>query len=135
MNKIIGLLAFVFRKAVALAKIIGQFFVRCVRAINRKKRYAVPFYAFIIYVSAVIIIIKVSGDPDFEKAIPNKRVNDVTQLNPIQVGREIQPTSIDEIVEAIQTTTGPISIGGGRFSMGGQTGYENSLHIDMRKFN
>jgi FAD/FMN-containing dehydrogenase len=62
-------------------------------------------------------------------------VNDVTAINPIQVGREIQPSDIEDIVTAIKTTTGPISIGGGRFSMGGQIGYENSLHIDMRKFN
>ncbi|PTS95684.1 dehydrogenase, partial [Flavobacterium sp. HMWF030] len=40
-----------------------------------------------------------------------------------------------EIVSAIKNTTGPISIGGGKYSMGGQTAFENSLHIDMRLFN
>ena len=39
------------------------------------------------------------------------------------------------LVNAIKSTTGPISIGGGKFSMGGQTGYENSLHLDLREFN
>src|SRR5690606_21383786 len=81
------------------------------------------------------LIIRCSGDSQFHKVIPNKRVNDVTQLNSIQIGREIQPQSIEEIINAIASTQGPISIGGGRFSMGGQTAYSNSLHIDMRKFN
>jgi gliding motility-associated-like protein len=48
---------------------------------------------------------------------------------------ELQPHTINDIVKAIQSSTGPISIGGGRFSMGGQIGYENSLHLDMREFN
>jgi FAD/FMN-containing dehydrogenase len=135
MKRILGLLTFAYRKLIALLQIIFRFLVRCIRAINRKKRYAIPFYAFILYIVTVGIIIKVSGDPNFDKVIPNKRINDVTRLNPIHIGTEIQPSSIEEIIKAIQSTTGPISIGGGRFSMGGQTGYENSLHIDMRKFN
>ncbi|MCB9173263.1 MAG: FAD-dependent oxidoreductase [Flavobacteriales bacterium] len=53
----------------------------------------------------------------------------------MQVGKEITPVTTQEIITAIQSTTDPISIGGGRFSMGGQIGYENSLHIDMRQFN
>jgi FAD/FMN-containing dehydrogenase len=128
-----------FRKLISLlwrlVLVIFRFLVNRVRAINRKKRYAIPFYSFIAYVLLVFLIIKFSGDSDYDKVLPNKRVNDVTQINPIQVGHEIQPQSIEEIVNDIKTTQGPISIGGGRFSMGGQTGYENSLHIDMRRFN
>ena len=96
---------------------------------------AIPFYSVVAYVVLVVLIIKFSGDSSYDQTIPDKRVNDVTAINPIQVGRTIQPTTTEEIVEAIKTTEGPISIGGGRFSMGGQIGYENSLHIDMRKFN
>jgi FAD/FMN-containing dehydrogenase len=62
-------------------------------------------------------------------------VNDVTQINPIVVAKEIAPTTTEEIVAAVKTYPGPISIGGGRYSMGGQTATENSLHIDMRKLN
>ncbi len=62
-------------------------------------------------------------------------VNDVTGLNSIQVAKIVQPLSEQEIVDAITSTTGPISIGGARFSMGGQTAYPDSLHLDMRKFN
>jgi FAD/FMN-containing dehydrogenase len=135
MKKIRKALIYLFEKLVALLRILYRFFRRCIRFIHSRKRYAIPFYFVIGYIVLVILIIKLSGDPSYEKAIPNKRVNDVTAINPIQVGKEIQPQSIEEIVEAITSTTGPISIGGGRFSMGGQTGYPNSLHIDMRKFN
>ncbi|HEV2663369.1 MAG TPA: FAD-dependent oxidoreductase, partial [Blastocatellia bacterium] len=62
-------------------------------------------------------------------------VNDITGLNPIPVWAVATPTSIEEIQDAIRRTTGPISIGGGRFSMGGQTASPGSLHLDMRKFN
>src|SRR2546421_2223008 len=62
-------------------------------------------------------------------------VNDVTQLNPIEVARIITPTTTEEIVQAVRTYKGPISIGGGRYSMGGQTATEHALQIDMRQFN
>jgi len=62
-------------------------------------------------------------------------VNDITQLNPIEVTRVVQPSSIEDIVEAIKSGSGPISIGGGRFSQGGQAAYPDSLHFDMRTFN
>ncbi len=105
------------------------------RRIHGKKRFAIPCYAVGAYVVFVIMLIQCSGDSTFEKALPNKRVNDVTTLNPIQVAREVQPKTVEEIVEAIRKSKGPISIGGGRYSMGGQVGFENSLHIDMRAFN
>lgn len=97
----------------------------------RKKRFLIPFF----YALFVLVLIKTSGDKSFSKVLPNKTINDVTKLNPIQVGRIVKPHSIPEIVAAIKSTTGAISIGGGRFSMGGQIGYENSLHFDMREFN
>lgn len=103
--------------------------------IHKKKRYTIPFYTLIWYIAFVVFLIKISGDTSFNKTFDNKRVNDITQLNSIQIDKEIQPHSIIEIIKAIQSTKGPISIGGGRFSMGGQTGYENSLHLDMREFN
>src|SRR6187402_287128 len=61
-------------------------------------------------------------------------INNVTQLNPVRVARVIAPTTTEEIIAAISQTTGPISIGGGRYSQGGQAAYPNSLHIDMRQF-
>ncbi|MDF2433659.1 MAG: hypothetical protein JWP44_3290 [Mucilaginibacter sp.] len=62
-------------------------------------------------------------------------VNDITQLNPIKVNAILHLTTTAEIVTAVKKCTGPISIGGGRYSMGGQTATENALQIDMRTFN
>ncbi len=62
-------------------------------------------------------------------------VNDITTLNPIRVGKVVRPHSEQDIIDAISATDGPISIGGGRYSMGGQTAYPASLHFDMRSFN
>lgn len=61
-------------------------------------------------------------------------VNDVTQINPINVEKVIAPTTLDEIVRAVKTHSGPISIGGGRYSMGGQTATEGAVQLDMRRF-
>ncbi len=62
-------------------------------------------------------------------------VNDVTQINPIVVDDVLSPTTVEEIQAAVKSHTGPISIGGGRYSMGGQTATEHALQIDMRTMN
>ncbi|HMC99515.1 MAG TPA: FAD-binding protein, partial [Ferruginibacter sp.] len=62
-------------------------------------------------------------------------VNDVTQLNPVIVSLVATPATIDELQTIIKNADRPISIGGGRFSMGGQTASTESLHIDMRQLN
>ncbi|SEL87656.1 FAD/FMN-containing dehydrogenase [Roseateles sp. YR242] len=62
-------------------------------------------------------------------------VNDVTGLNPVRVMAIVAPESVEDVQEAMRRTTGPVSIGGGRFSMGGQTASPGSLHIDMRSLN
>ena len=62
-------------------------------------------------------------------------VNDVTQLNPVEVWAIARPTSIAEVQDALRRATGPVSVGGGHFSMGGQTASPESLHLDMRSMN
>jgi len=62
-------------------------------------------------------------------------VNDVTALNPVRVAAIVVPSTVDEVREAIRRSTGAISVGGGHFSMGGQTASEGSLHLDMRHLN
>lgn len=42
------------------------------------------------------------------------------------------PERVEDVQEALRRTTGAVSIGGGRFSMGGQTAGPGSLHFDMR---
>jgi FAD/FMN-containing dehydrogenase len=62
-------------------------------------------------------------------------VNDVTKLNPIRVDQIVRPDSVNEIRKYVSEARGPVSIGGGRYSMGGQTASEGTLHIDMRSMN
>jgi FAD/FMN-containing dehydrogenase len=62
-------------------------------------------------------------------------VNDVTGLNPVSVWAISKPKTVGEVVEALSRFNGPVSIGGGHFSMGGQTASEGSLHLDMRDMN
>ncbi|MBL7919868.1 MAG: FAD-binding protein [Bacteroidia bacterium] len=62
-------------------------------------------------------------------------INDTTRLNPAIVWRVETPESIDELQTIIQNADMPISVGGARFSMGGQIGSPNSIHIDTRKLN
>ncbi len=62
-------------------------------------------------------------------------VNDVTGLNPVSVWAISQPRTVGDVVDALSRTDGPVSIGGGHFSMGGQTASPGSLHLDMRQMN
>ena len=61
-------------------------------------------------------------------------VNDVTGMNPIQVARVAAPTELEELVRLVREHPGPLSIGGGRYSMGGQTASDGVLQLDMRRF-
>ena len=60
------------------------------------------------------------------------RINDVTGLNPVSVARALRPHSADEVRTALLAWHGPVSVGGGRYSMGGQIAFRDSLHLDMR---
>ncbi len=71
--------------------------------------------------------------PTERRALPTI-VYDVTQLNPIRVSGVLVPTTTEEIVDAIVRHQGPISIGGARHSMGGQTAIPGAVQIDMRHF-
>ncbi len=135
MKKLKAVFHFVATWIIKLLVLILRAIRKSFQFIHKKKRRAIPFYLVIGYFLFIVLLITISGDPEFDTTLPDKTVNDVTRINPIQVGKVVQPTTIGEIVDAIRSTDGPISIGGGRFSQGGQTGFENSLHLDMRKFN
>ncbi len=66
---------------------------------------------------------------------PPHTVNDITQLNPIRVAGIAEPRSSADIAALIAAHSGPISIGGGRFSQGGQTACDGALFIDMHPLN
>ena len=61
-------------------------------------------------------------------------VREITGLYPVTVGRVLEPTRVEDIAAAVRATTGPVSIGGGRYSMGGQTAVPGGLQIDMRAY-
>ncbi len=69
------------------------------------------------------------------QAPPLPVVNDVTGRHPVPVWAIVAPKTIEEIADALARTDGPVSIGAGRYSMGGQTASFGSLHLDMRAFN
>ena len=62
-------------------------------------------------------------------------IDEVTQLYPVSVAKVERPGSVDALQKIIKDTTGRICVGGGRFSMGGQTASGNGVHIDMRQMN
>lgn len=59
-------------------------------------------------------------------------VRDVTGLVRIAPDRVVAPRTIEEVQALVAAHDGPISIGGGRFSMGGQIGTDGALFLDMR---
>ena len=59
-------------------------------------------------------------------------VRDVSQLDAIEVAGVLRPTSTEAVSAALERNQIPVSIGGGRFSMGGQIASAGSLHLDMR---
>ncbi len=61
----------------------------------------------------------------------SQTVNDVTKLNPIEVRESVRPATVKELQKIIKSHDGPLSIGGGRYSMGGQIATDGTLFIDM----
>ncbi|MDX2476928.1 MAG: GNAT family N-acetyltransferase, partial [Gammaproteobacteria bacterium] len=72
-----------------------------------------------------------------QKGNPNNPtiIKEVTGLYPVQVGEVYAPGSVDQLQNMLRSNDKPISVGGGRFSMGGQTASPDTLHIDMRGLN
>lgn len=69
-------------------------------------------------------------------ALPDSSVEitEVTRLYPIPMSRVVTPHTVEDIVSAVKATPGPVSIGGGRYSMGGQTATPGGVQLDMREF-
>lgn len=108
-------------------------FLRSVRSIAG--RVTIVFLTFLLVVAvATACFVIFSGDDAFQYQLDDDVINDVTGLNPIRVSKILAPKTTREIADAITSSSGPISIGGGKYSQGGQTAYEDSLHIDMRDF-
>lgn len=59
-------------------------------------------------------------------------VQDVSQLDRTEVAAILRPASTEAVSAALSSSVAPVSIGGGRYSMDGQTAWPDSLHLDMR---
>ena len=110
---------------------------RIARAVWRPIRRTLRFFGWLI-LGVVLTTIGVTwwgiAHTPVIGPVTGPRVVDFTHLYPVEVARVIAPTTEAEIVAAVRETRGPISIGGGRFSMGGQTATEGALQIDMRQY-
>jgi FAD/FMN-containing dehydrogenase len=118
-----------------IIKVIFNSIKKTLKFIHEKKPLRYFSYFLIFFILFIFIIIKTSGDNHFNRVLSNYRTNDVTQLNPIKVEEIYTPKTESEIIEIVKKSSNSISIGGGKFSMGGQTSYENSTHLDLRKYN
>jgi FAD/FMN-containing dehydrogenase len=59
-------------------------------------------------------------------------VRDASGLDPVPMAAVLHPRNLDELVRAVRESRGPLSIGGGRYSMGGHTATPGGTQIDMR---
>ena len=62
-------------------------------------------------------------------------IKDYSRLDGVPVAFERRPATTAEVSDAIAAWPGAVSIGGGRYSMGGQVAAPDSLHLDMRGMN
>lgn len=62
-------------------------------------------------------------------------VGNVTGLYGVDVARIEVPGSAAAIGALLRSWPGPVAVGGGRYSMGGQVGIAGGLHLDMRTMN
>jgi FAD/FMN-containing dehydrogenase len=64
-----------------------------------------------------------------------RNVDDVSRIDTTRVARVVRPTGVAALARELARTRGPVSIGGARYSMGGQVAAPGSLHVDMRSLN
>jgi FAD/FMN-containing dehydrogenase len=88
-------------------------------------------FGFVVSVASVFRVreVTVATMPD-----SGTSVTEITHLYPVMMRRVVAPRTVDEIAAAVKASPGPISIGGGRNSMGGQTATPDGLQIDLRRF-
>ena len=106
------------------------------RAARLGKRVALAIVGLLVFGVAVSAIACWRTPPAVVGAMPDSsvRIDEVTRLHPVTMARVVTPRSIEDIVNAVKATSGPISIGGGRYSMGGQTATPDGTQLDMRQF-
>ena len=73
--------------------------------------------------------------PLLAASAPRILVENVTGLYAVEVARVATPVTTEEVAREVGRWPGRIAVGGGRYSMGGQTAVSMGLHLDMRKMN
>ena len=73
-----------------------------------------------------------SGCADSNDATAPAYVEDVARIAPMPVARIVRPSDTASVQAAVRSADSAISIGGARYSMGGQIAARDSLHLDMR---
>jgi FAD/FMN-containing dehydrogenase len=78
----------------------------------------------------------IAHDPSWAKCPTDPlTICNVTELYSIKAAQVRTVQSADDIRQALRQWQGPVSVGGGRFSMGGQTAISNGMQLDMRGMN
>ncbi len=95
--------------------------------INLSRRHAISLIGCSAVAASSAVTAKCPTDP--------LSICNVTNLNTVNAGSIVKVQQTEEIQYALNTWRGNLSIGGGRYSMGGQTGIENGLQLDMRSMN
>lgn len=73
--------------------------------------------------------------PSLALSAPGILIPNITGLYSVEVARVATPVSTEEVAREIGKWPGKIAVGGGRYSMGGQTAVAMGLHLDMRRMN
>ena len=106
------------------------------RRVRRRARRAVKWTVlFVLLVSTWTTLLGLlrSEGVAIPAATDSTLVSDVTRLTAVHMSRIVTPRTVDELAAAVRSTTGPVSIGGGRYSMGGQTATPDGLQLDLRQ--
>ncbi|MNR83813.1 putative xylitol oxidase [compost metagenome] len=73
--------------------------------------------------------------PSLAWSAPGILIPNVTGLYTVTVAKVEIPKSTAEVSQAVHNWPGQIAVGGGRYSMGGQTAISGGLQLDMRSLN
>ncbi|MGI9221485.1 MAG: GNAT family N-acetyltransferase [Woeseiaceae bacterium] len=72
---------------------------------------------------------------NYERPTSAVVISDPSRLNVTEVDEVYAPGSAEQLQAFVKASDKPISIGGGRYSMGGQTAQPGTIHVDMRGLN
>ena len=104
---------------------------------RRFARFVLIAGASLFLFSAAVSLIGLSKAPEIRLSARSDStiaVTEVTALYPVKMRQVVTPKTVEEIARVVAASPGPVSIGGGRYSMGGQTAVPDGVQIDMRSY-